>query len=244
MGEGMSNTTRIKRKLVKIDEAKCNGCGACVITCAEGALKIIDGKARLVSEKYCDGLGACLGKCPQDAISVLEQIADEFDEKAVEQYLNSEKPKETKIPFTCPSSAVKQFNCEEPSVQTGSQQQSSLRHWPVQLMLIPPKAPFLNNADLLLAADCVPFAYAGFHSDFLRDHAVLVACPKQSELDADIEKISTIITANDIKSITIVHMEVPCCSGLVYMVQEALQKSKINIPVKDITISITGNRKN
>jgi NAD-dependent dihydropyrimidine dehydrogenase PreA subunit len=242
--EIMSGATRVKRKMVKIDEEKCNGCGACVITCAEGALKIIDGKARLVSEKYCDGLGACLGKCPQDAISVIDQVAEEFDEEAVQQYQSSEKNKETKIPFTCPSSAIKLFNCEEPVSQSTASQKSTLTHWPVQLMLVPPGAPFLKNADLLLAADCVPFSYANFHSDFLKDHAVLVACPKQSNIDEDIDKLTAIFNTAHIKSITVVHMEVPCCSGLVYLVEQALGKSKNKIPVTDITIGITGNRKN
>jgi NAD-dependent dihydropyrimidine dehydrogenase PreA subunit len=242
--EPMSGATRVKRKMVKIDEEKCNGCGACVITCAEGALKIIDGKARLVSEKYCDGLGACLGKCPQDAISVIDQVAEEFDEEAVHQYQSSEKQKENKIPFTCPSSAIKQFNCEEPVTQSAASQKSTLTHWPVQLMLVPPGAPFLKNADLLLTADCVPFSYANFHSDFLKDHAVLVACPKQSDLEEDIDKLAAIFSMANVKSITVVHMEVPCCSGLVYMVQQAMEKSNNKIPVTDITIGITGSRKN
>lgn len=235
---------KVKRKIIEIDEALCNGCGQCVPDCAEGALRIVDGKAKLIAEKYCDGLGACLGKCPQDAIAVIDQVAEEFDEEAVEQYLKNEKKTETAIPFTCPSSAIKQFNCEEPVEQTVATQKSSLTHWPVQLMLVPPTAPFLKNADLVLAADCVPFACADFHRDFLKNHTVLVACPKQSNFEEDITKLKAILETGNIKSISIVHMEVPCCSGLVYMAQEALKDNKKEIPVKDITIGIQGNRKN
>jgi NAD-dependent dihydropyrimidine dehydrogenase PreA subunit len=240
----MAGISKTKRKLVKIDEEKCDGCGACVISCAEGALKIIDGKAMLVSEMYCDGLGACLGKCPRDAITVIEQAADAFNEEAVHKYLQSEKEQETKIPFTCPSSAIHQFTCEqEPLTQTPNSKKSALTHWPVQLMLVPPNAPFLNNANLLLSGDCVPFAYGNFHIDFLKDHAILISCPLQGNMDENIDKLAEIFSAANIKTISIVHMEVPCCSGLVYIVQEAMKKAHKDIAVKETTIGIQGSIK-
>ena len=190
-------TTKVLRKIVRIDEDKCNGCGVCVPACVENALQIIDGKARLISEKYCDGLGACLGECPQDAIIVEEREAEEFDEEAVAQLTREEEPVTDRLPCGCPSSAVAEFEIQEgaeadtcPEVY----QQSMLRHWPVQLTLVPPGAPFLKEADLILVADCVPFAYAGFHNDFLKGHAVLVACPKLDDFQAHQRKLLDIIS--------------------------------------------------
>ena len=241
-------TTQTLRKIVKIDENKCDGCGACIISCAEGALKIIDGKAKLVSETYCDGLGACLGKCPQGAINIEEREAQDFDEEAVEKQLHPEKV-EDKLPCGCPSASVKQFEkavkVATPAVETPKTTvRSRLGHWPVQLTLVLPTAPFLKGADLVLVADCVPFAYAGFHQDFLGDNtALLVACPKLDDFQAHQKKLNEILEQSGIKSLTVLHMEVPCCSGLVHMAKQAILASGNVVPFKDITISIRGERK-
>jgi len=239
--------TRILRKIVKIDEDKCNGCGACIISCAEGALQIIDGKARLISEKYCDGLGACLGKCPQDAISVVDGEAAEFDEEATRLHLQEKKSAaqvEEKSPCSCPSAIVQHLEPKGAGEAGGTAHQPSrLSHWPVQLTLVPPHAPFLQGADVLLAADCVPCAYADFHRDFLEDHALLVACPKLDDFSAHLRKLTEILRNSDIKTITVVHMEVPCCSGLVHMAKQAIRESGKDIPLKEITIGVQGEVK-
>ncbi len=240
-------TTQTLRKIVKIDEDKCNGCGACIISCAEGALKIIDGKAKLISEKYCDGLGNCLD-CPQGAISIEEREAEEFDEEAVEQHLQPEKV-EDKLPaavlLPASSSLKSRLKRRAPAVETPKTTvRSRLGHWPVQLTLVPPTAPFLKGADLVLAADCVPFAYAGFHQDFLGDNtALLVACPKLDDFQAHQKKLNEILKQSGIKSLTVLHMEVPCCSGLVHMAKQAILASGNVVPFRDITISIRGERK-
>ena len=240
--------TRTVRKIVKIDEEKCNGCAACIISCAEGALQIIDGKARLISETYCDGLGACLGECPQDAITIEEREAKEFDEEAVAQHLQEKESIDDRLPCGCPSATVTQF---ERQAETGaparevaeSAPESRLGHWPVQLTLVPPSAPFLKEADVVLAADCVPFAYAGFHRDFLGDKALLVACPKLDDFQAHQQKLTEVLRQSGLKSLTVVHMEVPCCSGLVHMARQAILASGNVIPFREITIGIKGDRK-
>jgi len=239
-------TTRTVRKIVKIDEEKCNGCGNCILACAEGALQIIDGKAKLISENYCDGLGACLGECPQDAIIIEERIADEFDEEAVELHLEEKEHITEELPCGCSSATVTQFDRQEaPRVVQGEtvDQQSMLSHWPVQLTLVPPTAPFLQGVDLVLAADCVPFAYAGFHQDFLRNHSLLVACPKLDDFQAHLKKLTDILSHSQLKSLTVVHMEVPCCTGLTYMVKQAMHLSGKDIPFKEVTIGIKGDLK-
>jgi len=243
--------TKTVRKIVKIDEDKCNGCGACIISCAEGALQIIDGKAKLVSEKYCDGLGNCLD-CPQGAISIEERESEEFDEEAVEQHLKTEAPEETveTLPCGCSSAIVMQFE-KQAEVHTHTEEApvtkhipSRLGHWPVQLTLVPPTAPFLKGADLVLAADCVPFAYAGFHQDFLGGNAaLLVACPKLDDFQAHQEKLNEILKQSGIKSLTVLRMEVPCCSGLVHMAKQAILASGNVVPFRDVTISIRGDIK-
>ena len=238
---------RAVRKIVKIDEEKCNGCGACVISCAEGALQIIDGKARLISETYCDGLGACLGKCPQDAITVEEREAEGFDEAAVAENQQAEKAVEEPH-CSCPSASIQQFarkgGTASPPVPIAEAAESRLHHWPVQLALVPPTAPFLKVADLVLAADCVPFAYAGFHRDFLGGNtALLVACPKLDDFAAHQKKLTEIFNQAGIKSLTVVHMEVPCCSGLVHMARQAILASGNVVPFREITIGVRGDRK-
>ena len=260
-------TTKTLRKIVRIDEEKCNGCGACVPSCAEGALQIIDGKAKLISEIYCDGLGACLGECPQGAITIEEREAEDFDEKAVKHHLDEEHTEET-LPCGCPSATVAQFEdrkttaeqlpcgCSSSTVaqfeskeaievipEDATFQQSMLGHWPVQLALVPPGAPFLQGADLVLAADCVPFAYAGFHHDFLKGKALLVACPKLDDFQAHQRKLTDILRHSPVKSLTVVHMEVPCCSGLTHIAQQAIHSSGKDIPFKEVTIGVRGDRK-
>ena len=225
------------RKIVKIDEEKCNGCALCIPNCAEGALQIIDGKARLVSDKFCDGLGACLGHCPQDAITVTEREAEDFDEKAVEAFLHKKheakpepqpKPQPQPVSFMgCPSSRAMQFQIPKPRTET-TQTRSSvspLSQWPVQLKLVPLNAPYFQDADLLVAADCVPFAYPDFHQDFLKGKAVVVGCPKLDDIQSYKEKLTEIFRTNSIKSVTVPYMEVPCCFGLVEATEDAIAAS-------------------
>jgi ferredoxin len=238
-------TTKTIRKIVHIDEEKCNGCGACILSCAEGALQLINGKAKLVSEKYCDGLGACLGECPQGAITVEDREAEGFDEEAVEQHLQIKECHEVELPCGCSSATVTRFErrAEAPPEEiSGAARESRLAHWPVQLTLVPPSAPFLQGADLVLAADCVPFAYAGFHEDFLGDNALLVACPKLDDFQAHQSKLTEILRHAGVKSLTVVHMEVPCCSGLVHMAKQAILASGRDIPMREVTIGIKGER--
>ncbi len=236
--------TTAVRKIVQIDEEKCTGCGLCVPACAEGALQIVNGKVRLVSEKYCDGLGACLGECPYGAITIEERPAEGFDEEAVKHHLAEKEHTHEELPCGCSSATVTQFEHPEAvaAVPTeATSQPSTLRHWPVQLTLVPPTAPFLQGTDLVLAADCVPFAYAGFHQDFLRNHSLLVACPKLDDFQAHLAKLTSILRQSDVKSLTVVHMEVPCCSGLTHMARQALKLSGKDIPFREVTIGIKGN---
>lgn len=239
-------TTRVVRKIVKIDEEKCNGCGACVPACAEGAIAIVDGKARLVSEKYCDGLGACLGECPLGAITIEERESEEFSEEAVRRHLLAKESPTDAVPGACPSAAVASFGRTadapgqvSPSYSAGS----ALAHWPVQLALVPPTAPFLEGADLLLTADCVPFAYPNFHSDLLRGHALLVACPKLDDFRSHHARLTGILRCSSVRSLTVVHMEVPCCFGLVQMARQAVGASGKEIPLREVTVGVGGDLK-
>jgi len=235
--------TKVLRKIIRIDEDRCDGCGVCIPACAEGALQIVDGKARLVSEEYCDGLGACLGECPQGAITIEEREAEEFDEAAVEHHLHERAHAEEELPCGCASAAVTQFERAEAigAAPHSGCQHSMLGHWPVQLTLVPATAPFLQGADVVLAADCVPFAYAGFHHDFLKDHALLVACPKLDDFQAHQNKLSEVLRRSQVKSLTVVHMEVPCCSGLVHMAKEAIHWSGKDIPLKEVMVGVRGD---
>ena len=256
---------KVMRKIVHIDEEKCNGCGVCVPACVEGALQIINGKARLASEIYCDGLGACLGKCPQDAITVEEREAPAFDETAtehhmaeakanktakavhacpgagVQQFARAARQEEERLPCGCPSTTVSRFERQEAA--PAAAQSSTLAHWPLQLTLVPPGAPFLQGADVLLSGDCVPYAYGSFHQDFLKDHAVLVACPKLDDFGAHQQKLTDILRRSDINSLTVLHMEVPCCFGLANMARQAVAESGKDIPLTEITISVRGDVK-
>jgi ferredoxin len=244
------------RKIVKIDEEKCNGCGLCIPNCAEGALEIIDGKAKLVSDKFCDGLGACLGHCPQDAITIIERDAENFDEKAVETHLHKKndakaqpqpQPKPDSVPFFggCPSSRPMHFKVQKSNTGTGpgGPSVSMLSQWPVQLKLVPVNAPYFQDADLLVVADCVPFTYANFHQDFLDGKAVVVGCPKLDNIQYYREKLAEIFKTNSIKSVTVPYMEVPCCFGLVKATEDAVAASGKNIPLKKIKIGIRGDIK-
>jgi NAD-dependent dihydropyrimidine dehydrogenase PreA subunit len=228
------------RNIVKIDEEKCNGCGKCVTACAEGAIKLINGKAKLVSETYCDGLGACLGHCPMDAITVEKRECADFNEEAVKKHLDSEKKTSPPKGFVCPGTMAKQFTKKDAAQGDTS---SQLTHWPVQLGLISSNAPFLKDADLLLTADCVPFAMGDFHSKLLKDRKVIIACPKLDDVEPYIEKLTHIIKSGNLKSLTVVHMEVPCCFGLVRIVQQAIANSGRDFEFNDITISLDGQIK-
>lgn len=249
------------RKIVNIDEKKCNGCGICVPACAEGAIKIIGGTARLVSDTYCDGLGACLYECPRGAITIEERTADEFNEIKAKQRQQNMKTSNESAVIGCPSVQVRVINepvaeiihreCFSAAIQDinerGSDslghQSSQLSHWPVQLTLVPATAPFLKGADVVLAADCTAFSYAGFHRDFLKNHALLVACPKLDDFDAHLQKLTQIISKAGLKSLTIVRMEVPCCSGLVFMAKQALASANLDIPLEEIVIGVNGELK-
>lgn len=233
------------RKIVHIDEEKCNGCGLCIPNCAEGALKIVDGKARLISDVYCDGLGACLGHCPQDAISVIEREADEFNQEAVDEMMKKqekreEKPSPAPCHGGCPGSAMRTIQRAASPAPSGEKQTSQLAQWPVQLSLVSPAAPYFKGADLLVTADCVPFAYADYHKDFLRGRAVVVGCPKLDDIEPYISKLEELIRINDLESITVLRMQVPCCGGMAYAVKTARDNAGSDIPVKVVTISIEG----
>lgn len=236
-----------ERKIIEIDENKCNGCGECIPACDEGALKIVDGVARLVDDKYCDGLGNCLGECPQDAIHMIEREAAEFDEEAVEQKLeqaDSEHEGASPAGGGCPGAAAMSFSeadSQEDTGATGEAGESALRQWPVQLHLVPPTAPYLENADLLLSADCVPFALANFHDALLSGHRLLIGCPKLDEGQSYREKLRAILENNSINSLTVAHMEVPCCYGLIALAREAIEKSDANVELQTVEISIEGN---
>ncbi|MFA4986576.1 MAG: 4Fe-4S binding protein [Candidatus Brocadiia bacterium] len=235
----------MKRKVIRIDEDKCNGCGLCIPNCREGALAIVDGKARLVSDVYCDGLGACLGHCPQDAISIEEREAAEFDELAVKQHLQEKTVSGAQVPIACgcPGSAVRQIaqTVEASIADEGVVMQSELRTWPVQLRLVPPSAPYLNGASVTICADCVPFAYASFHQRFVRGRVVLCVCPKLDDPEVNLEKLIAIFESNDIKSIEIPHMEVPCCTGLVALVKLALIRAGKLFPTTATKVSVSGD---
>jgi Pyruvate/2-oxoacid:ferredoxin oxidoreductase delta subunit len=285
-----------EREIITIDAEKCNGCGSCVPGCPEGALQIIDDKARLISDLFCDGLGACIGDCPEDAISIIKREAEPYDEVRVMQnivkqgentikahlehlknhgetgflkqatdYLEEngiENPLEKevkekqgcgsgegedKLPCGCPGSKVMDLRDDNKTDTTdednGAKQRSELRQWPVQIHLVPVNAPYFDNAELLIAADCVPFAYGDFHRGLLKNKMLLVGCPKLDDAGFYKDKITDILKENNIKSVTIAHMEVPCCFGLVKLVNEAVADSGKDIPIDDITVKVNGEIK-
>jgi ferredoxin len=302
------------RKIIKIDESKCNGCSLCIPSCPEGAMQVIDGKARLISDLFCDGLGACIGQCPQGAITIEEREAEEYNEiwvmtnivkqgknviKAHLEHLKSHGQQEylkeaiaflknnhIAVPLeeavlsrdqvnppqlqaardrgfasvqhppatehryapafsACPGSKVMDFRSKEETAreeQNFTKSESRLRQWPVQIMLIPPSASYLNNADILIAADCVAFAYADFHADLLKDKVLLVGCPKLDDIEIYRDKFTQIFKSNNIKSITYAHMEVPCCFGLLNIIKSAISDAGKEIPFSEVIISIKGER--
>ena len=239
---------KIKRKIIEIDEEKCDGCGECVTACEEGAIQIIDGKAKVVSDMFCDGLGACIGDCPLDALKIVEREAEPFDEEAVKEHLktldgNTSEEKPEPAACGCPSAKIQQFiptsACEAANKPASiPSQQSALMNWPIQIHLVPPTAPFLQGADLLVAADCVPAAYADFHKDFLEGKTIMMGCPKLDDGQAYVEKFAAIFQTAGIKSVTVAVMEVPCCSGLPMIIKKALELSGANIPVEEVVVSI------
>jgi ferredoxin len=269
------------RKIIKIDEKKCDGCGLCIPNCPEGALQIIDGKAKLVSDLFCDGLGACIGYCPKNAITIEEREAEQYDERKVikriakqgksvikahlehlrehgenaylKEALNYLEEKGIANPLkdehlkdshfhACPGlRAIKLERKKNTTVK--ARIQSELAQWPIQLSLVPLHAPYFNNADLLVAADCVPFAYANFHQDFLKNKILLIACPKLDDIEFYKEKLIKIFESNNIKSISVLHMEVPCCYGLSNLVETALKSCGKDIPLSNKIITIDGNLK-
>lgn len=240
---------KIKRKMIQIDEEKCDGCGLCVPSCAEGALQIVDGKARLISEKFCDGLGACLGECPNDALRVIEREAEDFDEEAVEENLKARELAKGEEPLAmacgCPSTHIQTFappKARPQAERTAAHRsaQTALSHWPVQIRLVPPTAPFLKGADLLVVADCTPVAYPSFHQDFLDGKVVMMGCPKFDETQAYIQKFADIFHTAGIKSIEVVTMEVPCCQGLPAIVKKGLELAGKKIPMDQVIISTRG----
>lgn len=214
------------RRIITIDEAKCNGCGLCARACHEGAIGMVDGKAKLLREDYCDGLGDCLPACPMNAISFEEREAPAYNEAAV---LAAKKAKETALPCGCPGSAC----------QSVEPQASMLRNFPVQIKLLPPNAPYFENADLLIAADCTAYSYGNFHNDFMKNRVTLIGCPKLDAVDYS-EKLTAIFKHNNIRSVTVTRMTVPCCGGLSYAVKTAIENSGKNIPVQIVTISPDG----
>ena len=229
------------RNIVKIDEDKCTGCGLCVTACAEGAIQIINGKAKLVSETYCDGLGACLGHCPEGAITVEQREAAEFDEEATKAHLARQT--QPAVPFACPGLAAHGLSDRQsPALDAeAGAVPSHLSHWPVQLKLVSPTAPYFADADLLLVADCVPFAMGEFHRRFLKGHSVVVGCPKLDDAGFYVDKLADILHNSMARSLTVVHMEVPCCSGLTRVAREAIVRSGWTRGFDDVTISLRGD---
>jgi len=244
------------RKIVRIDAEKCDGCGMCVPACAEGAIKIVGGKAVLAADNLCDGLGACLGECPQDAIEIIEREADEFDEAAVARQLGNETVSRlSRDPQVsghgrhdshhggCPGSRPITLTTRGKYGEAQTPRQTSrLRQWPVQLRLAPKTAPYFQDADLLICADCVPFAYADFHKDFLEGKVVLVGCPKLDDNSYNREKLTELFRTSAIRSVTVLRMEVPCCGGIVTAAKEALVASGKDIPFKETTITLSGEK--
>ncbi len=255
----------VPREIVRIDPDLCNGCGLCVDKCAEAAIELVDDKARLVGEVYCDGLGACLDDCPGGAITIEQRLAEDFSEAAVEQRIQELKQRPIAhprsegqpngkngphLPFEsggCPSSALRAFQAQGLNTTPGAEDEalggSELSQWPVQLRLVPPTAPFLRGRELVVAADCVAYAYAGFHKEFLHDRSLVIGCPKLDDVAMYAEKLEAFFKLSGITGVTIVYMEVPCCFGIVHAVQQALEKSGSTIPLQTIKIGIDGRHR-
>jgi Pyruvate/2-oxoacid:ferredoxin oxidoreductase delta subunit len=230
----------VKRDIVNIDEEKCDGCGQCIPNCAEGALQIIDGKARMVSDSYCDGLGACPGHCPRDAITIIEREASEFDEEAVHEHLEILKKSED-LAIGCPASQVQLLEGSPAIDGVEVSTTSALRHWPVQLNLVPVKAPFFRDSDLLLLADCTAVAYPALHQRLLEGRTVVMGCPKFDDVKHYIEKLTEMLKVNDVRSLTVAHMEVPCCSAFNVVARRALDALGKMIPTQRLIVSVGGD---
>ncbi len=247
----------MKRKIITIDEGLCNGCGNCASACSEGALQIVDGKARLVKEDFCDGFGDCMGECPTGALKIEEKESKPFDidatkehllktggDEAVQRMEEAQKKHEAKedkpLACGCPGSMAQAINRTAPAAVLNQAAAPQLGNWPVQVHLLPLKAPYYQGADLLVAADCCAYAYAGFHADFIKGRTLAIGCPKLDNAGAYKEKLAAILRGNDIKSVAIAYMEVPCCGGLVRLVEEAVRESGKNLPVKKTKIGIKG----
>ncbi|MFZ5450025.1 MAG: ATP-binding protein [Thermodesulfobacteriota bacterium] len=226
------------RQIIRIDQEKCDGCGLCVPSCAEGAIQIVEGKAQLLADRFCDGLGACLGECPQGALTIETREAEEFVGPAPGA-AHPETPAPAGEVFICPGSRMQQFKREKVEIAPGAET-SALSHWPIKLRLVAPKAPFLKGASLLVAADCAPFAAGDFHSRYLEGNAVVCGCPKFDDVPEHVAKLTAILKENDIQEISIVNMEVPCCFGLVQIVRQALEASGKSLPVTICTLGTAG----
>ncbi|MFH2123753.1 MAG: 4Fe-4S dicluster domain-containing protein [Pseudomonadota bacterium] len=241
---------KIMRKIILIDEELCNGCGLCVPDCAEGSLQIIDGKARLVADNLCDGLGACLGSCPTGALQIIEREAEDFSEEAVHEFLANKKKEESAKsnpkPSGCPSSRLQTFAPQTPC-QTANKPTlavtggtSALSHWPVQIRLVPPSAPFLQNADLLVAADCTAVSAPNFQTDFLAGKVLMMGCPKFDDAQSYVQRFAEIIATCNLKSLTILIMEVPCCSSMTGIIKQAMEQAGKTVPVEQVILSTRG----
>lgn len=239
------------RKIIHIDEEKCNGCGLCVDACHEGAIELVDGKARLVSDEYCDGLGDCLPECPTGAISIIERKGKPFDKQAVQKRLKELEKEEEILPCGCPGTLAKSIKRKDTSEKVKEEIKSSccsnkevvsseLRQWPVQISLINPSASYFDDADILIAADCTAYAYGNFHKDFMKGKVTLIGCPKLDNINYYMEKFVEIFKNNDIKSITVVRMQVPCCNGLANAVKKSMLAAELIVPYKEVVITAEG----
>lgn len=232
------------RKIIEIDEELCTGCGECVPDCAEGSLEIVDGKARLAADRLCDGLGACLGSCPTGALKIVEREADEFDEDAVQTFLDEKKKKQGRPAGGCPSARLRTLSplspCEAANV-AGPQTGSALSHWPVQIRLIPPAAPFLENCDLLVAADCTAVSYAGIQRDFITGRVVMMGCPKFDDAQMYVDRFTEIFQTRKLKSLTVLIMEVPCCAAMLQIIKKAHDNAGSSLPVRQVVVSTRGD---
>jgi NAD-dependent dihydropyrimidine dehydrogenase PreA subunit len=249
---------RGSRNIIAINEELCDGCGQCIVTCAEGALKLVDGKARLVGEVLCDGLGACIGECPTGALKITQREAEEFDVAAVEERLKELKPDKGRPPeaashahhrapsFGCPSAREMEMTRgevrppEAASHAERAEAASELRHWPIKLKLLRPEAPFLKGSDLLLLADCAGVSYPALHAKLLKGRAVAIGCPKFDDLEEHIDKLAAVLASARPRSLTVGYMEVPCCRGFVYAAEQAIARSGVNVPLRAVQIGIAG----
>lgn len=241
---------KVYRKIIEIDEERCDGCGQCVTGCAEGALRVVDGKARVISDNLCDGLGACIGECPTGALQIVEREADAFDEAAVEARLAGPQDPPPLMPLAaggCPSSGVRMFAPQEALRQdplgqaTAAAMDSVLTHWPVKIRLVPAKAPFLRGADLLVLADCGAIAFPTLHRDYLKGRVVVSGCPKFDEVEAYVRKFAEIFREAGIRSVTAVRMEVPCCAALVSIVAKGMEAAQVSLPIEEVVIGVRGD---